>query len=41
VACLGAAIGVLPGGWEQLAAAPPVSWLLAATALALLWPRDS
>ncbi len=41
VACLGAAISVLPGGWEQLAAAPLVSWLLAATALALLWPRDS
>ncbi|MDH5170831.1 MAG: ubiquinone biosynthesis regulatory protein kinase UbiB [Gammaproteobacteria bacterium] len=41
LACLGAAITVLPGGWEQLAAAPPVSWVLAATALALLWPRDS
>ncbi len=41
VACVGAAISVLPGGLEQLASAPPVSWLLAATALALLWPRDS
>jgi ubiquinone biosynthesis protein len=41
LACLGAAISVLPGGWEQLAAAPPISWLLAGLALALLWPRGS
>ena len=41
LACLGAAISVLPGGWEQLAAAPLISWLLAGLALALLWPRDS
>ncbi len=40
VACLGAAATALPGGWEALSAAPPVSWLLAGVALLLLWPRD-
>jgi ubiquinone biosynthesis protein len=39
VACIGAALAALPGGW--LAQAPPVSWLLGTLALILLWPRDS
>tara|TARA_R110001599_G_scaffold353459_1_gene592442 strand:+ start:145016 stop:146659 length:1644 start_codon:yes stop_codon:yes gene_type:complete len=39
VACVGAAVSVFPGGWQQLADAPLVSWLLAGLALALLWPR--
>ena len=41
LACLGAAITAVPGGWQLLAAAPPVSWLLGGLALALLWPRDN
>lgn len=41
LACLGAAITALPGGWQQLSGAPPISWLLGAAAIALLWPRDS
>jgi ubiquinone biosynthesis protein len=40
VACLGVAISVVPGGWQQLAGMPAISWLLAALALGLLWPRD-
>ena len=41
LACLGAAIAVVPGAWQQLAAAPLVAWLLGGLAIALLWPRDS
>ena len=41
LACIGAAIAVLPGGWAQLAQAPPASWLLAGLAIYLVWPRDS
>ena len=41
VACLGAAVTVFPGGWQQLTEAPVVSWLLAGAALVLLWPRDT
>jgi len=41
LACLGAAVSVFPGGWQQLADAPWVSWLLAGLALALLWPRQN
>ena len=37
LACVGAAVSVFPGGWQQLADAPLVSWLLAGLALALLW----
>ena len=40
VACIGAAITALPGGWQALSAAPPVSWLLAGVAVLLLWPRN-
>ncbi|MEQ9463372.1 MAG: ubiquinone biosynthesis regulatory protein kinase UbiB, partial [Haliea sp.] len=36
-----AVLVALPGGLAQLATLPWVSWLLAATALALLWPRRS
>jgi ubiquinone biosynthesis protein len=41
LACIGAAVSVFPGAWQQLAEAPLVSWLLAAVALGLLWPRLS
>ncbi len=41
IACLGAAVTVLPGAWQQLADAPLVSWLLAGLAIVLLWPSDS
>jgi ubiquinone biosynthesis protein len=41
VACIGAAITALPGGWETLGNAPLISWIFAAVALALLWPRDN
>jgi len=41
LALLGAAVSVFPGGWQHLAAAPPISWALAALAVGLLWPRDS
>jgi ubiquinone biosynthesis protein len=41
LACVGAAIAVIPGSWQQLADAPLVSWLLAGLALALLWPRKN
>ena len=39
IACIAAAVSVFPGAWQQLSAAPAVSWLLAALALGLLWPR--
>ena len=39
VACLGVAVSLVPGGWQQLAGMPVISWLLAALALGLLWPR--
>ncbi len=39
LACIGAAVSVFPGAWQQLAAAPPISWALALAALWLLWPR--
>ena len=32
---------LLPGAWQQVAQAPPVSWILAGLALALLWPREA
>jgi ubiquinone biosynthesis protein len=41
MACIGAAITAFPGAWEQLAAAPAVTWVLGALGIALLWPRDS
>jgi len=41
IACLGVAVTVVPGAWQQLANAPLVSWLLGGLAIALLWPRDS
>ncbi len=41
LACIGAAITMLPGGWQALASAPPVGWALAGAAVLLLWPRDS
>jgi ubiquinone biosynthesis protein len=39
LACIGAAVSIFPGAWQQLAAAPPISWMLALAALWLLWPR--
>jgi ubiquinone biosynthesis protein len=39
IACLGVALSVVPGGWQQLAEAPLISWLLAGAAVILLWPR--
>jgi ubiquinone biosynthesis protein len=41
IACVGVAISVFPGAWQQLADAPLVSWLLAGLAVSLLWPRDN
>ena len=41
IACLGVAVSVVPGAWQQLADAPVFSWLMAGLAVALLWPRDS
>jgi ubiquinone biosynthesis protein len=41
IACVGVAVTVVPGAWQQLANAPLVSWLLGGLAIALLWPRDS
>ena len=41
LACLGAAIAVVPGAWQQLAEAPLVAWVLGGLAIALLWPRES
>jgi len=41
LACTGAVLVALPGGWQQLVEAPPVSWLLGGLALTLLWPRDN
>jgi ubiquinone biosynthesis protein len=40
-AALAAAVTVIPDGWHTLADAPAITWILLATALALLWPRDS
>ena len=37
--CIGAAVSIFPGAWQQLAGAPPISWVLALAALWLLWPR--
>ncbi len=39
VACMLGAIAAFPGGWQQLSNAPVISWVLAAVALALVWPR--
>lgn len=39
IACLAAAATAYPGGWQLLSQIPPLSWALAAAALALLWPR--
>ena len=41
IACIGAAISVFPGAWQQLTEAPVISWLLAGLAVSLLWPRDT
>ncbi|MBT3411613.1 MAG: ubiquinone biosynthesis regulatory protein kinase UbiB [Halioglobus sp.] len=41
LACGAAAISAFPGAWQQVAQAPPVSWVLASLALALLWPREA
>ncbi|MAT93875.1 MAG: ubiquinone biosynthesis regulatory protein kinase UbiB [Halioglobus sp.] len=41
IACAAAVITALPGGWQQLAQVPALSWLLGGLGLALLWPRDS
>jgi len=41
IACVGVAISVFPGAWQQLADAPVISWLMAGLAVSLLWPRDS
>ena len=41
LACGAAAISAFPGAWQQVAQAPPVSWILAGLALALLWPRKA
>ncbi|RLQ23499.1 ubiquinone biosynthesis regulatory protein kinase UbiB [Seongchinamella sediminis] len=38
--CGAAALSAFPGAWQQLSAAPPVSWLLAGIGLVLLWPRE-
>ncbi|TXS93907.1 ubiquinone biosynthesis regulatory protein kinase UbiB [Parahaliea maris] len=40
LACGAAALLAWPDGRELIAQAPPVSWLLAAAALALGWPRN-
>ncbi len=39
VAALLGVVAALPGGLEQLAALPPLSWACAGLALFLLWPR--
>jgi ubiquinone biosynthesis protein len=39
LACAGAAVAAFPGVWQTVANTPPVSWLLAAIAVCLLWPR--
>ncbi len=39
LACVGAVLAALPSGWQQLAEAPTVSWLLGGLTLILLWPR--
>jgi len=41
LALTGAAIALIPWGWQQLVDAPVVTWLLAGLALALLWPREN
>lgn len=41
LACLAAAITAIPGGWQQLSAAPLATWLLAGVGIVLLWPRES
>lgn len=38
--CAAAAVSTFPGAWQQLSAAPTVSWVLAGVGLALLWPRE-
>lgn len=38
--CATAAVSTFPGAWQQLSAAPTVSWVLAGVGLALLWPRE-
>lgn len=40
VALLAVAATFIPDGWSLLTAAPAITWVLAATALALLWPRE-
>ena len=41
LACGAAALSVFPATWQQLAQAPPVTWILGGLGLALLWPRES
>ena len=41
VACIGAAVTALPGGWEVVGNAPLISWIFAGVGLVLLWPRDN
>jgi ubiquinone biosynthesis protein len=41
IACASAAATAVPGIWQQLVAAPSISWLLAAVGIYLLWPRNT
>ncbi|MEP6389864.1 MAG: ubiquinone biosynthesis regulatory protein kinase UbiB [Halioglobus sp.] len=41
VACVFAALMALPNGTALVTQIPPISWLLGAAAVALLWPRSS
>jgi len=41
IACASAAATAVPGIWQQLVAAPSISWVLAAVGLYLLWPRNT
>jgi ubiquinone biosynthesis protein len=40
IACVGVAVSIFPGAWQQLANAPVISWILAGLAVCLLWPQD-
>ena len=41
IACASAAATAVPGIWQQLVAAPSISWVLAAVGIYLLWPRNA
>jgi ubiquinone biosynthesis protein len=41
IACASAAATAVPGIWQQLVAAPSISWVLAAVGIYLLWPRNT